>query len=386
MAPEQCRGLTNIDHRADVYALGGILFELLTGRPPFVKEAPGDLLIAHVSEPPPVPSSMMPAIPPELDRLILRMLAKAPNDRPQSMDLLTRDLLALHGAAMDPAGPASTLRLDAVPGRPSPSQSHSPSAGGTRLLPANQKATSTLGLSAAEMLPSTLRPRRRTGLWLAVGGVAAAVGAFAVLRPDRTLPQSTSQSTVVANPARPAGPLPRPAIDVPQTEPATEPNRPAAATVTLQLESQPPGAAVWIGDASEPRGRTPLRLVVPKGQTVRATLKAEGYVDREVALDADRDERIEVPLNAVEQPHRAHASATHGGHHGAHAPPRGDTHGRSAARDAKARPAKEVLLARRLTLAAGRGPGGRRTSAARPASCAPTGSRPRRPERARPGA
>ncbi|MES1165520.1 MAG: serine/threonine-protein kinase, partial [Verrucomicrobiota bacterium] len=87
MAPEQCRGLTSIDHRADVYALGGILFELLTGRPPFVKEAPGDLLIAHVSEPPPVPSSLMPAIPPELDRLILRMLAKSPNDRPQSMEL-----------------------------------------------------------------------------------------------------------------------------------------------------------------------------------------------------------------------------------------------------------------------------------------------------------
>ncbi|MFL5308675.1 MAG: serine/threonine-protein kinase [Polyangia bacterium] len=321
MAPEQCRGLTNIDHRADVYALGGILFELLTGRPPFVKEAPGDLLIAHVSEPPPVPSSLMPAIPPEFDRLILRMLAKAPNDRPQSMDLVTRDLLALHGAAMDPAGPASTLRLDAVPGRPSPSQSHSPSAGGTRLLPANQKATSTLGLSASEMLPSTLRPRRRTGLWLAVGGVAAAVGAFAVLRPDRTLPQSTSQSTGVANPAHPAGPLPRAAIDVPQTEPATEPKRPAPATVTLQLESQPAGATVWIGDASEPRGRTPLRLVVPKGTTVRATLKADGYIDREVALDADRDERIEVPLNAVEQPHRAHASVTHGGHHGAHAPP-----------------------------------------------------------------
>ena len=99
-----------------MYALGGILFELLTGRPPFVKEAPGDLLIAHVSEPPPVPSSLMPAIPPELDRLILRMLAKAPHDRPQSMDLITRELLGLHGAAMDPGGPASTLRLDAVPG------------------------------------------------------------------------------------------------------------------------------------------------------------------------------------------------------------------------------------------------------------------------------
>ncbi|HVT07775.1 MAG TPA: serine/threonine-protein kinase [Polyangia bacterium] len=324
MAPEQCRGLTSIDHRADVYALGGILFELLTGRPPFVKEAPGDLLVAHVSEPPPVPSSLMPAIPPELDRLILRMLAKAPNDRPQSMDLVTRELITLHAGAADPAGPmGSTLRLDAAPAPPTGRQV--PSAGGTRLLPENHKKTSTLGLSAAEMMPSGLRPRSRAGLWLAVGGVAAAVAVVAVLRPDRMLAQSTVKTGASVDSPRPAGPLPHAAVDVPAGQPTPEPARPEPATVTLQLESMPPGAGVWVGNASEPRGRTPLRLVVAKGQAVRATLRASGYADREVALDTDRDQTIEVSLSAVEPPHHAHATATRGGHRGA-------GHGPAAAR------------------------------------------------------
>jgi eukaryotic-like serine/threonine-protein kinase len=292
MAPEQCRGITGVDHRADVYALGGMLFELLTGRPPFVKEAPGDLLIAHVSEPPPVPSSLMPAIPPELDRLVLRMLAKAPADRPQSMDQVTRDLLLLHGSATDPAGPMGTVRLEPAQGHPS--QSRAPSAGGTRLLPENRKKTSTLGLSAAEMIPGGLRPRRRTGLWLAFGGAAAAIAAVAVLRPDRLLRQSDQNAPVAADPPRPATPPLHAAVDVPATTGPTEPT-----TVTLRVESQPPGASVWMGDAAEPRGRTPVRLVVPKGDRVRATVKADGYLDREVAVDADRDQTIDVRLIAA---------------------------------------------------------------------------------------
>jgi len=322
MAPEQCRGLTSIDHRADVYALGGILFELLTGRPPFVKEAPGDLLVAHVSEPPPVPSSLMPAIPPELDRLILRMLAKAPNDRPQSMDLVTRDLVGLHAGATDPAGPMGTQRMDAFPTPAPPAAARLPSAGGTRLLPENRKKTSTLGLSASEMMPGAPPPPARTGLWVAVAGLAAVVAVVAVLRPDRMLERSTAKPAASAEPPRPTLPLPHASVEVPVAQPASEPARPQPATVTLQVESTPPGAAVWLGSASEPRGRTPLRLVVAKGQTVRATLKAAGYADREVALDTDHDQTIEVALSAVEPPRHTRATATHGGHRGGgHAPP-----------------------------------------------------------------
>ncbi len=344
MSPEQCRGISSIDHRADIYALGGILFELLTGRPPFVKEAPGDLLIAHVSEAPPAPSSLNPAVPPELDRLVLRMLAKAPGDRPPSMDAVTQDLVNLHGAAANPGGPALTMKFDAPSGPPS--QSQSPSAGGTRLLPENErpkdarrshgKGASTLGMSAAEVV-TDLRPRRRTGTWLALGGLAAAAVAVAVLRPNRLLQHGTDRTPVAVTPPPAVEPPPlKPAshasVDVPV---AAEPAQPA--TITVQVASQPAGASVWIGDAAEPRGKTPLRVVVPRGAApVQATLKADGYLPRTVSFGADRDQSLEVALQAAEAPHHAssHGSSPHGAHHASHgtashptetATPAGDT-------------------------------------------------------------
>src|SRR3954468_4878485 len=86
MSPEQCRGLSTIDHRADIYALGCVLFELATGRHVFVKEASGDLLVAHIIETPPRVSDFRPDIPSWMDDLVARMLAKGPDDRPSSMD------------------------------------------------------------------------------------------------------------------------------------------------------------------------------------------------------------------------------------------------------------------------------------------------------------
>src|SRR6185437_3530849 len=76
MSPEQCRGLTSIDRRADVYALGCVMFELATGRHVFVKEAAGDLLVAHIIETPPRISAFRPEIPSWMDDLVNRMLAK----------------------------------------------------------------------------------------------------------------------------------------------------------------------------------------------------------------------------------------------------------------------------------------------------------------------
>ena len=86
MSPEQCRGLSTIDRRADIYALGCVMFELATGRHVFVKEASGDLLVAHIIETPPRVSAFRPDIPSWMDELVAKMLAKGPDDRPSSMD------------------------------------------------------------------------------------------------------------------------------------------------------------------------------------------------------------------------------------------------------------------------------------------------------------
>ena len=76
MSPEVGRGLGNVDHRADIYSLGCILFEMATGRPPFVREGAGQLVVAHATEAAPAARTLEPSIPPELDELIARSLRK----------------------------------------------------------------------------------------------------------------------------------------------------------------------------------------------------------------------------------------------------------------------------------------------------------------------
>ncbi|MDX6354552.1 MAG: peptide/nickel transport system substrate-binding protein, partial [Streptomyces sp.] len=81
MSPEQING-SDVDARSDVYAVGCVLVELLTARPPFTDGNPINLMYWHVHTPPPVPSSRNPSVPPELDELVLAALAKSPADRP----------------------------------------------------------------------------------------------------------------------------------------------------------------------------------------------------------------------------------------------------------------------------------------------------------------
>jgi serine/threonine protein kinase len=81
MAPEQCRGGAPIDARADLYAIGCLIFELLTGRPPFVAAGDGEVMAMHIYEPPPRLSSLAPELPVELDALVAKLLTKNPADR-----------------------------------------------------------------------------------------------------------------------------------------------------------------------------------------------------------------------------------------------------------------------------------------------------------------
>ncbi|HXU69236.1 MAG TPA: serine/threonine-protein kinase [Polyangia bacterium] len=86
MSPEQCLAQPGVDHRADLYSLGGIFFLLLCGRPPFDKGNFGDLLAAHLHQAPPRPSTFVPTLPPWIDELTLRLLAKVREERFQSTE------------------------------------------------------------------------------------------------------------------------------------------------------------------------------------------------------------------------------------------------------------------------------------------------------------
>ena len=67
MSPEQCEGRGLIDHRSDIYALGVVMYELLTGRVPFPGDGFGEVLVAHLTRDPPAPTTLNPNIPPEIE-------------------------------------------------------------------------------------------------------------------------------------------------------------------------------------------------------------------------------------------------------------------------------------------------------------------------------
>ena len=91
LSPEQARGDT-VDARSDVYSTGCLLYELLTGRPPFQGESPVSVAYQHVRETAPVPSAIDPDIPPELDALVMKSLAKGLDDRYQSAADMKADI------------------------------------------------------------------------------------------------------------------------------------------------------------------------------------------------------------------------------------------------------------------------------------------------------
>jgi serine/threonine protein kinase len=233
MSPEQCRGSGEVDHRADLYSLGCIYYQLLTGRPPFARKGAGEVIGMHLYMQPEPPSQHHPGISPDTDALVMMLLAKDPAQRPQSArDLATmlQQLAHAHGwittssppslrsQALTPAQPIA-YRISAPGLGPSPTPSFTPA---PLLASPNQPTT----LSGAASQSVVRAPRSRVGLGIAIG----LVGVAAIVAVAVGVSGSTSTTTHAPAIAPAIAPPPAAALVTPPPAPVVAPPAPVIVT------------------------------------------------------------------------------------------------------------------------------------------------------------
>ncbi len=279
MSPEQCVGDAEVDHRCDIYALGVILFEMLTGRVPFTGEGYGEVLYKHVNSPAPTVRDFVPRLPPALDALVARALAKDPNQRFQTMAELRAALLDL--AAAFTATPSLTPR------------------------PRLNTPTGDPLASVGELLHDVdLKPKRRhRGLVLAAvaGVVLVAIANVGFHRVSARVGAGTP--AVAAAAAAPRAP----------------------ALVRVNFSSDPDGATV-AGTDGAVLGVTPLSTEIPYSDSaIAVVMQKPGYAPKTVAFVPN----MPIPVFTVLQKHAAVAQAAVA-EAKPRAPARAVTHGRTA--------------------------------------------------------
>jgi serine/threonine protein kinase len=265
MAPEQIAGAAEIDHRTDVYALGAVLFEMLTGRPPFLAERVLDVLMQHVRDPAPDIRRFRTDVPFKLSAIVMRCLEKDPARRFQSMDELAAELQGVPVAASSPrrasdahaalrthqrtphAGPAHDplpLPMDAL----TPVAPRAPARGPTPV-------AMRLPDSSEHAEQEAWRYVKTAAVIVACGIVWAVISRFASFTPAKN---------VIAQ----------------------EP--PPPSEVTLTLHSDPIGSDVFVDHRFV--GITPLKhKTAPGKKPLTITFKSSGYEARSLEIVPDED-------------------------------------------------------------------------------------------------
>ena len=244
MSPEQCHGRA-VDHRTDIYALGVILYRLYAGRLPFEGETFMEVLTKQVTISPAPPSTHAPAIPPALDLLILRCLAKEPGERPQSGGEVERALAAIFSASTAPIAVGTTPPLGV---------STTLSSSAVEISAGETGKTGKISETGEAALPAA-PPPARSQTWVVVV-IASAVAAAVAIGIAATRHNAPTGNVVVSVPAAPsaaaAGPSGSPSpTNVPAPRPVAAP--PVAAAPVAAAPVVPAAAATTPTTTSKKR-------------------------------------------------------------------------------------------------------------------------------------
>jgi serine/threonine-protein kinase len=331
MSPEQIRG-ERVDGRVDVYALGVMMFEMLTGRVPFDRANSVNILMAHIQEEIPGMTAFNPEVhvPAPLETVVRRCMAKDPAARYASMDEVLAALKQCSGITSTMSGefrladvmsPSGLTLIDALP----PSSSSVQIRGDLQGFGTPQRGLPALTpnglppLSGASLLGSASTDTKSSGKgkWLVGAAIAALIvgGAAFGLAPTRSAPavQAKAAAVLKLGPAEPQAAEPAP-LEQPATPTQALPRAPGAetvgeaapgaaipasavsATVLVSLKSTPPGAMVAVGEREY--GPTPTQVEwtgseAAVGREVTFRFQRKGYRDLTVTRQI-RSDRLEV--------------------------------------------------------------------------------------------
>jgi serine/threonine protein kinase len=309
MSPEQCRDSSDVDLRSDIYSFGIIVYEMLTGVPPFVSQSATEMLVMQITADPPPLRDRLPNLPEHVEQAVMRALAKDREKRFTTVDYFVGALQGNYPAfTVVGSSPTAVLPADLPPGQsmsfyaaqgfghkktPTPVLvSGFASRVGMTPLPMslpNQTITTLTQARGEAVSPSpelsihaeldAVRPRRWP--WaLGLLGVAAAAVLFFAFRPHG------------ASPARPGPAAPTAAVAKPPAPPPS---------IRIELRSTPAGATVFKTSDGTVLGMTPLNRSYPQGQgTMDVLLRLRGYKDKTVTVKLEGSSAMVVDLERIE--------------------------------------------------------------------------------------